>query len=123
VLDLSEQTFFVAIRMFDYLLISAQFKTDKYLLVGITCMWIANKNLEIYFIQVRFHSIPCAVINTVLLLRCQNCTHCVTADSQGYKSNQWKKIFYDLQTLTLISQSRQHFSIIISQVRSWKIIR
>ncbi|XP_068912752.1 G2/mitotic-specific cyclin-B3-like isoform X2 [Tenebrio molitor] len=52
VLDLSEQTFFVAIRMFDYLLISAQFKTDKYLLVGITCMWIANKNLEIYFIQV-----------------------------------------------------------------------
>ena len=46
-LGLTESTFFIGIRMFDCVLCSAYIHPSKYTLLGVTCLWIANKNFGV----------------------------------------------------------------------------
>ncbi|XP_044269778.1 G2/mitotic-specific cyclin CLB2-like isoform X2 [Tribolium madens] len=52
VLELAENTFFVAVRMFDFVLASSKMTGNKYILVAITCIWIANKMFDVRLIHI-----------------------------------------------------------------------
>ncbi|KAJ3661239.1 hypothetical protein Zmor_006367 [Zophobas morio] len=52
VLRLTETTLFTGIRMFDYVILSTNIAANRYSLMGVTCLWIANKNFDVHFIQV-----------------------------------------------------------------------
>ncbi|KAJ3661249.1 hypothetical protein Zmor_005654 [Zophobas morio] len=52
VLRSTQPTFFIAIRMFDCMLLSTKISSNLYELVAITCLWIANKSFDVHFIQI-----------------------------------------------------------------------
>ncbi|EFA00989.1 G2/mitotic-specific cyclin-B3 [Tribolium castaneum] len=52
VLELSENTFFVAVRMFDYVVASQKTAGNKYILTAITSTWIANKMFDVRQIHI-----------------------------------------------------------------------